>query len=173
MPEHHREASPATKSDGKGKTDDEDLSGPDGTPQHQVRPEQDDQNTGYTSNVERATIELHDDPDVSHRLYRLYGSKKSYCRRYDSLKFVANLHDLTIYKVDSSVSELLDAFQLRYMSIDSSGLSPVMEDFRRGAQRILCQMMRENLVCKYSWMCNIGSHALTKIHIVVHASTLG
>lgn len=173
MPEHHREASPAAKSDVKGKTDDEDLSGPGGTPQHQVLPERDDQNTGYTSNVEGATIELHDDPDVSHRLYRIYGSKKSYCRcrRYDSLKFVANYPNITIYEVDSSVSELLDAFQLRYMSINSYGLSPVTEDFRREAQRILWHMndsfdadtlhyvisMRANPEYKRQATCNVFS----------------
>ena len=141
MSEPHGEASPATKCDVTGKIDDEDLSGPGGTPLHQVLPERDDQNTGFTSNVEGATIELHDDPDVSHRLYRIYGSKKSYrCRRFDSLKFVENLHDLTIYEVDSSMSELLDAFRFRYMSIDSRGLSPVTEDFRTEAQRILWHM---------------------------------
>ncbi|KAI4226721.1 MAG: hypothetical protein LQ349_006833 [Xanthoria aureola] len=140
MPEPHGEASPATKSDVKGNTDDEDLSGPDGTPQHQVLPEQDDQNTGYTSNIEGATIKLHDDPDISHRLNRIYGSKDSYWRRYDTLKFFADLHDFTIYVVDPSVSELLDAFYFRYMAIGFRGLSPVTEDFRTEGKRILWHM---------------------------------
>ncbi|KAI4088326.1 MAG: hypothetical protein LQ339_008723 [Xanthoria mediterranea] len=130
MPDPHKKASRATKSEVKGNTDVEDLSGPDGTPQHQVLSERDDQNTGYTSNVEGATIKLHDDPDISHRLNQIYGSKDSYCRRYETLKFFADLHDFTIYEVDPSVSELLDAFHFRYMAIGFRGLSPVTEDFR-------------------------------------------
>ena len=154
MPEPHREASPATKSEVKGNTDDENLSGPDGTPQHQVLSERDDQNTGYTSNIRGATIELHDDPDISHRLNRIYGSKDRHCRRYETLKFFVNFHDLTIHEVDftirevdltihevdPSVSELLDAFHFRYMAIGFRGLSPVTEDFRTEAKRILWHM---------------------------------
>lgn len=140
MPDPHKKASRATKSEVKGNTDVEDLSGPDGTPQHQVLSERDDQNTGYTSNVEGATIKLHDDPDISHRLNQIYGSKDSYCRRYETLKFFADLHDFTIYEVDPSVSELLDAFHFRYMAIGFRGLSPVTEDFRTEGKRILWHM---------------------------------
>ncbi|KAI4254855.1 MAG: hypothetical protein L6R42_007017 [Xanthoria sp. 1 TBL-2021] len=137
MPKPHREASPAMESDIEGNADGQDSPGPGETSQQRELHERDEQNTSDMSNIENEPIDFHESPDVCWKLSKLYGFQYSLGHRYEMLKFVANLHDLTINEVDPSVSALEEAFQFRYMSINSTGVSPVTENFRGEAHRIL------------------------------------
>ncbi|KAL8754823.1 MAG: hypothetical protein Q9199_004066 [Rusavskia elegans] len=135
MPKPRREVSPAMESDVEGNADDQDSPGPGETPQQRELHERDEQNTRYMSNVENEPIDFHESRDVCWKLSKLYGYQFNHGHRYEMFKF--GLHDLTIYEADPSVSAPVEAFQFRYMSINSSGVSPVTEDFRGEAHSIL------------------------------------
>ncbi|KAL8846939.1 MAG: hypothetical protein Q9221_008007, partial [Calogaya cf. arnoldii] len=139
MAEPHREASPAAEFDTEGIVDDQDSPGPSDVSQQQERHRRDEQNTGYVSNTEGLFVL--ESADVKRKLWDLYGNSYRYAHRYETLKFVVNVQDRAIHQVDPSVSTLLEGFLFRYMSIISSGVSPVIEDFRGEAHGKMHLMM--------------------------------